>query len=163
MSTPDSPSYPPPPSYSPPPSAPPPPPPAPGGGYAPAYGGPAYPGSGPLGTPRSIGVSILLGIVTLGIYTYVWTFKTHSELKAHTGQGLGGGLGLLIYFLISPVTYFLIASEVKNMYNASGQESPVSTIWGLWFLLPLIGSAIWFVKVQGALNDYWVARGAPAP
>jgi hypothetical protein len=132
--------------------------------YAPPpYAPPSRPPPGALGKPRSIGVSILLAIVTIGIYTYVWTYKTHDELKRHTGQGLGGGIGLLIYFFVSPVTYFLIPGEIKSMYEAAGEQSPVSAIWGLWFLLPLIGNIIWFVKVQGALNDYWVARGAPQP
>jgi hypothetical protein len=139
----------------PPPYAPPPPP--------PPYAAPARQAAGPLGQPRATGKSILLAIVTIGIYTYVWTYKTHDELKRHTGQGLGGGLGLLIYFLVSPVTYFLIPSEIKNMYEAAGEQSPVTPIYGLWFLLPLIGNIIWFLKVQGALNDYWVARGAPQP
>ena len=40
---------------------------------------------GPPGPVRGIGMSILLAIVTLGIYTYVWTWKTHAELKRHTG------------------------------------------------------------------------------
>ena len=34
-------------------------------------------------------------------------------------------------------------------------------IYGLWFLLPLIGSLIWFIQVQGALNRYWESKGAP--
>jgi hypothetical protein len=28
------------------------------------------------------------------------------------------------------------------------------------FIIPAI---VWFVKVQGALNDYWEAKGVPAP
>jgi hypothetical protein len=118
---------------------------------------------GPLGKPRSIMKSILLAVVTLGIYTYVWTYKTHEEIKAHSGQGIGGVLGLVIYLLISPVTYFVVPSEVRKMLEADGRESPVRGVTGLWFLLPLIGSIVWFVKVQGALNDYWVSKGAPAP
>jgi cytosine/uracil/thiamine/allantoin permease len=116
-----------------------------------------------IGKPRSPGKSVLLAIVTLGIYTYVWTFKTHKEMKDYSGNGLGGGIGFLIYFLLSPVTYFLIPGEIKNMLAAEGATSPVSAIWGLWFLLPLIGSFIWFFKMQGTLNDFWVSKGAAAP
>lgn len=39
--------------------------------------------------------------------------------------------------------------------------SPVTTMWGLWFLLSIIGGFIWHFNVQGALNDRWTARGAP--
>lgn len=116
--------------------------------------------TGPVGKPRGIGVSILLAIVTLGIYTYVWTWKTHGEIKANSGNGVGGPLGFVIYLIVAPVTYFLLPSEVGQMVSRSGQPSRVSGLTGLWILLPLIGTIVWFVKVQGQLNDYWRANGA---
>jgi hypothetical protein len=119
---------------------------------------------GPVGNTRSIGLSILWAVLTLSIYTFVWTYKTHEEIKRHSGNGVGGVIGLVIYILISPVTYFIIPSEVRYMYeDLDGQKSPVRGIWGLWFLLPLIGAIVWFVKVQGALNRYWESKGAPPP
>jgi len=110
---------------------------------------------GPKGKPRSIGTSILLAIVTLGIYAFVWTWKTQNEIKNHAGIGVGGPLGFLIFFLVSPVTYFLIAHDVEQMLGRTGRPSRVHTVTGFWFLLPLVGSIVWFVKVQGQLNDYW--------
>ena len=119
---------------------------------------------GPLGQPRSIGVCILLAIVTLGIYTFVWVYKTHKEMKLYSGRGLGGGLGLLIYFIAGVATYFLVPYEMEgSLYNAEGQASPVRAITGFWLFLPLLGSIIWFVKVQGALNAFWAERGAALP
>lgn len=120
-------------------------------------------GGGALGTPRSIGKSILLAVVTLGIYTLVWTYKTHQELKSHSGEGVGGVIGLVIYILISPVTYFVVPSEIRKTCEQNGGTSPVRGIMGLWILLPLIGPIVWFVKVQGALNGYWVSKGASQP
>jgi hypothetical protein len=126
-----------------------------------AYGAPGYPAApGPVGTPRSIGKSILLAIVTIGIYTYVWTWKTHEEVKRHSGSGVGGPLGFIIYFVVSPVTFFLLAGEVGQMVTRSGRPSRVRGLTGLWVLLPLAGSVVWFVKVQGQLNDYWRSLGA---
>ena len=115
---------------------------------------------GPLGGPRSIGLWILLSIVTLGIANYVWVWRTQEEVKRRCGEGVGGWLGLVIYFVIAPVTFFLIPNEVQKLYRSEGDESPVGTLMGLWFLLPIIGWIIWFVKVQGALNGFWEARGA---
>ena len=116
---------------------------------------------GPVGETRSIGLSILWAILTLGIYTFVWTYKTQEEIKRYSGNGVGGVIGLVIYILISPVTFFIVASEVRYMYeDLDGQKSPVRGIYGLWFLLPLIGHIIWFVQVQGALNRYWESKGA---
>ena len=119
---------------------------------------------GPVGNTRSIGLSILWAVLTLGIYTFVWTYKTQEEVKRYSGNGVGGVLGLVIYFVISPVTFFVVPSEVRYMYeDLDGQRSPVRGITGLWFILLLIGSIVWFVKVQGALNRYWQSKGAPPP
>jgi hypothetical protein len=122
---------------------------------------PAAPNApGPIGNTRSVPISILLTIATLGIYSAVWTYRTHEEIKRHSGNGVGGVLGLVIYLLISPVTYFIVPSEVRYMYAADGRTSPVRGIHGLWILLPLLGNLIWFIQVQGALNTYWVSKGA---
>jgi uncharacterized protein DUF4234 len=113
------------------------------------------------GETRSIGKSILLAIVTLGIYAIYWSYKTHDEIKRYSGNGVGGVLGLVIYLVISPVTYFVAPSEVRYMYeDLDGGTSPVRGKTGLWILLPLAGPIVWFVKVQGALNRYWESKGA---
>lgn len=125
--------------------------------------------TGPLGQPRGIGFGILLFIVTLGFYGWYWSFKTHEEMKQHTGDGLGGVLGLVIWILLSPVSAFVIPSEVGNMYKQDGQEPPMTGWTGLWLfpgVLLIIPAIVWFVKVQGALNRYWEAKasaGAAAP
>jgi len=139
-----------------PPPSPTPPPPLSGSALAPAGG------AGPLGRPRSIAVVILLTIVTFGIWTIVWSFQNGEELKQHTRTGLGGVAYLFITLLISPVTMFLMASEVEQLYRREGKQPPITTIWGLWFLLPLIGNLIWYVRIQRSLNDYWTSHGAVA-
>ena len=119
---------------------------------------------GRVGNTRSIPLSILWAVLTLWIYTFIWTYKTHDEIKRYAGNGVGGVLGLVIYILISPVTFFIVPSEVRYMYeDLDGGHSPVRGIYGLWFLLPLIGGLIWFIQVQGALNRYWQGKGAPPP
>ena len=111
-----------------------------------------------VGNQRSIGLSILWAILTLGIYTYVWTYRTHNEIKLYAGNGVGGVVGLVIYIVISPVTLFVIPSEVRYMYeDLDGGTSPVRGLTGLWGLIPLLGTLVWFFKVQGALNRYWEA------
>ena len=119
---------------------------------------------GRVGNTRSTGLSILWFILTLSIYSFFWVYKTQEEVKRYSGNGVGGVLGLVIFILISPVTFFIVPSEVRYMYeDLDGQRSPVRGIHGLWFLLPLIGHIIWFVQVQGALNRYWESKGAPPP
>ena len=119
---------------------------------------------GRVGNTRSIPLSILWAVLTLGIYTFVWTYKTHDEIKRYSSNGVGGVVGLVIYIVISPVTFFVVPSEVRYMYeDLDGGHSPVRAIYGLWFLLPLIGPLVWFIQVQGALNRYWQDKGASAP
>ena len=114
--------------------------------------------SGPLGQPRGIGFGILLFIITFGIYGLYWVYKTQEEMKQHTGDGLGGVLGLVVWILISPVSAFVIPSEVGNMYKRAGKEPPVTGWTGLWlfpFGFLIVTAIVWFVKTQGALNRYW--------
>jgi hypothetical protein len=124
--------------------------------------------TGPLGKQRGIGFGILMFIVTLGIYSFYWVFKTQDEVKEHTGAGVGGVLGLVIYIVVSPVTWFVIPSEVGKMYKTDGREAPFTGWTGLWLLLPIIGAFVWFIKIQGALNRYWESKAVasaagPAP
>jgi Domain of unknown function (DUF4234) len=118
----------------------------------------------PLGRPRGVGFGILMFIVTLHFYSWYWVFKTQEEMKQHTGEGLGGVLGLVIWILINPVEAFVIPSEVGKMYVKDGQRSPMTGWTGLWLFpggILIIPAIVWFVKVQGALNRYWAGK-APA-
>lgn len=126
----------------------------------PAYGPPPTTYSGAVGQTRSTGISILLFIVTLGIYGWVYYFKTHEEMKQHSGQGLGGAIALILAIFVAIVLPFTMASEVGNLYKRAGREAPVSGVTGLWILLPLAGGFVWFIKTNGALNRYWESLGA---
>jgi hypothetical protein len=99
-------------------------------------------------------------IVTLGIWGFFWTYRTSEDLKRYNGDGLGGVLGVVLYLLLSIILMFTIPNEIKNMYQRSGRESPISAVWGLWFLLPIIGNIVWYVKVQRSLNDFWLSAGS---
>lgn len=132
--------------------------------YAPPPAYAAAPPDGPLGEVRSTGICILLTIVTLGFYTWYWFYKTHDELKRHTGKGIGGGIALLLAILVGIVMPFLTSHEVGDLYRRKGRPEPVSAVTGLWYLLLcwffFVGAIVWFVKTNRALNDYWVSQGA---
>ena len=121
--------------------------------------------NGPLGRPRGVGFGILLFILTLGFYSWYWVFQTQEETKRHSGEGVGGVIGLVIWILIGAVGAFVIPSEVGKMYRKDGQEPPVTGWTGLWLFpgaILIIPAIVWFVKVQGALNDYWAGKGVTA-
>ncbi len=127
--------------------------------YTPSGGASPAPGR-PLGRGRSAGLTVLVTIVTFGIWMFVWSFKNGEELKNYRGEGLGGALYIIITLFVSPVTMFLLADEVGKLYTEDGREAPINAMWGLWFLLPLIGNLIWYFKVQNCLNDFWESKGA---
>jgi uncharacterized BrkB/YihY/UPF0761 family membrane protein len=121
--------------------------------------------TGPLGQPRGVGFGILMYIVTFGVYSFYWVYKTQEEMKQHTGEGLGGVLGLVVWLVVNPVTAFVIPSEIGKMYKKDRQEPPMTGWTGLWLFpgaILLVPAIVWFVKVQRALNRYWEGK-TPAP
>lgn len=122
----------------------------------------ATPARGEIGQPRGVLFVILVTIVTLGIYHLYWTYKSFDELKRHTGEGIGGVLGLVIAIVFSPINWFVMPSEIGKMYSVDGRTAPMTGWTGLWMFLPLVGFFVWTVKVQGALNRYWQSKAATA-
>ena len=70
-------------------------------------------------------------------------------MKQHTGQGIGGGIALLLAIFVGIAMPFISSNEVGNLYARRGQAKPVSAVTGLWFLLLgwffLVGAIVWFV------------------
>jgi hypothetical protein len=157
----------PPPAYEAPPAPPgmagqqPPPPPAP---YPGGYPAPGFaPGAGPVGRVRSTGVCILLYFVTLGFYGWYYYYSVHNEMKQHSNRGIGGGIALVLAIFVGIVLPYITSSEVGALYETRGQQKPVSAATGLWAFpgaLIIVGPFIWFIKTNGALNDYWQSLGA---
>jgi hypothetical protein len=121
-------------------------------------------GTPPIGKIRNTGTCVLLSIVTLGVYTWYWYYKTHEEMKQHSGTGIGGPLALILAMFVGVAMPFVTPSEVGGLYERRGQAKPVSGSTGLWFLLLgwffFVGAIVWFVKTNGALNAYWRSLGA---
>lgn len=123
------------------------------------------PGTGPLGRPRGTGFAILMCFLTCGLYSYYWWYSVHEEMKRHRGEGLGGGLALLVAIVFSPAMAFITSDEVGKLYSSRGSEPPVTWQTALWYfpgMFILVGPIVWFLKTNRALNEYWVALGAPA-
>ena len=121
--------------------------------------------TGPLGHPRGLGFGILIFIVTFGLYSLYWVYQTQEEVKRHSGDGIGGVLGLVVWIIVGAISAFVIPSEIGKMYEKDGREAPITGWSGLWLFpgaLLIIPAIVWFVKVQSSLNRYWESEGATA-
>jgi hypothetical protein len=141
--------------------------------------------NGSLGRIRPTGPTVLLFVLTLGIYGFVYFYKTHKEIQWHTGDGLGGPVALVLAIFAGFVSPFLLSSEVGTLYERTGRPKPVSARTGLWVLpssatflvapyLPSLGwptvtfvlvlllapSLVWFLRTNAALNEFWHGAGA---
>lgn len=119
----------------------------------------------PIGKPRNAGIGLLLVIVTLGIYGLIWGYCTFEEMKQYRKQGVGGGFYLIfslvpIIAIVGIIFPWLRPSYVGAMYREDGRQPPITGVTGCWILLPIIGAIILWFKVNGALNAFWVSKGA---
>jgi hypothetical protein len=113
---------------------------------------PAVSGWGPKGKVREPIAVAVFSIITLGIYFVVWSYKVFKENQDFSGQGVGGVIGLILALLLGIVNWFLLPSEIGNIYDRMGREKPVRGVTGFWNLIPIVGFFIWIFKVQGAMN-----------
>ena len=131
------------------------------------YGTPQQYMAGPGPVPQSLGeiwynptANILLAIVTCGLWSIAWSYRTHDDLYKHNGDGISGPIALIIAIFASFVIMFTVPMELEKAYQRRGWQSPETAMLGLWFLLPIIGNFIWYLKIQRALNAYWQAMGS---
>lgn len=118
--------------------------------------------NGTIGPIRNPVVVILLSLITFGIYSLYWQYAMFRDMKEYSGEGIGGGIGLLFAFLLGIVNIFLMPAEVGHLYAAEGRQQTISGLTGFWVLIPLVGWIIWVFKTQGHLNRYWEDHGAVA-
>jgi len=123
--------------------------------------GRVVPAIGVVGRPTSPARQILMTIITLGVWAIVWTYRQYEDLKNYNGEGMGGGLAVVVSIFLGFLIPFLLASQVARLYLSDRQQPPVSAMTGLWaLLLPVVGGLVWYVKVQRAINNFWVSKGA---
>ena len=116
--------------------------------------------TGAIGELRKPLTVVLLNFITCSIYYYWWNYRNFEDMKQHSGEGIGGGLGVLLAIFCGIVTIFLLPAEVGNLYEREGKEKPCSAMTGFWYLIPLVGPIIFIYKVQNRLNDFWAPKGA---
>lgn len=117
-------------------------------------------GAAPCGlTHRSIGICILLSIVTCGIYAYVWLYQMAEDLRAATGDVNAPSGGMVV--LLSIVTcgiylyYWLYkAGEQVNTVKASRGMMTDSSSPIIYLVLGIFGLAlVSYCLIQNELNQ----------
>jgi len=86
--------------------------------------------------------------VTLGVYGYIYNYKVHSEMKRHSGRGIGGGIALLLSFIANVAMPFVTPAEVGSLYARKGLREPVRGWTGLWLIGP---SVVGYLVLIGSL------------
>ncbi len=127
------------------------------------YGGPAAPRYVPPTLDEiwyKTTPNILLYIVTCSVWAAAWAYRTHEDLQRHNGEGIGGGVGMVLGLFADVAVGFTVPMELEKAYHRNGWPSPVKATDGLWLFLPIAGQFIWYTKVQAALNAYWISQGS---
>jgi hypothetical protein len=95
-----------------------------------------------------------------GLHCYV---ATHEEMKRHSGEGLGGALGLVLGIVTGGlVSVFVLPNEIGDLYARQGRTRPVTATTGLPALLGwivIVGPLVWIIRTNGALNAFWRSMG----
>ncbi len=106
---------------------------------------------------RSIGVAILLSIVTCGIYGIIWMIKLNDELNALAGKqgATSGGMVFLLTLITCGIYgwfwYYKMGENVDVIKTNSGMPSSNSPI--LYLILGLFGLGIVnYCLMQDAIN-----------
>jgi hypothetical protein len=115
----------------------------------------------PIGRIRNPWMVLILGLVTFGIYGFIWYYSIFEELRNWRGQGWSGivFIILFVFFGIALIAIpWLIPAYVGRMYAEDAQVKPISGLTGFWILLPLIGGIVWLFRVQNSLNAFWKTK-----
>ena len=126
---------------------------------------PTHPGEGmrlspPVGDIRNPLTVVLLSIITLGIYALYWHFVMFRDTREFSRHGFGGITGLVLTILLPFLPPFLLPWQVGVARVGVNRDRRVSAVWGLWWLLPIVGWIVWVYAIQGAANELWESHGA---
>ncbi len=117
---------------------------------------------GPLGEERGIAVTIILMILTCGIWGLYVQYKIGDELGRHEGKGrINAGLDLLLVFLTCGIWgIYLMYKYPQTLHDITVEEEmPPVDLTVACLLLAIFGMHIVSLAIlQNELNKHWEAH-----
>jgi hypothetical protein len=101
-----------------------------------------------------------LGIITFGIYSFVWYFKINKELHGVTGEGnpTTSLLALLFggFIIVPPfVSWYNTAGRIQTAQQRAGISSQINPVLALVLLFIPIANIFATFYLQKSLNEAW--------
>lgn len=125
-----------------------------------------------VGKARSFWRGFFLTIVTLGIYSIYWEFKTHHEVYQQfdlEDEGRDEGIILFILAILIPLVglilfFIYMAKFIGNVNFVRGKMGQGEGVGALEFILwttagwlILVGPVIGYYKLQTTINGVWAS------
>ncbi len=121
---------------------------------------------GPLGEVRSPMTTLLLTIITCGIYGIVWLYKVSKEINDYTQSELTNPSFAIIGIFCAVFTWievYKIDQALVQIDRVEGRQSESKfLIWILLSILVGFGFFMMIYQVQEQLNRIWVSNGSNA-
>ncbi len=115
---------------------------------------------------RDIAVSIILTIVTCGIYDLVWDYQIGQDIREHTQHWeINPGLDIFFMIITCNIYYFFwlykMAQLLQDQERECFPDQPPSISPGLLVVLALIGATVVSDAVfQHEMNRHWERHSA---
>lgn len=108
-----------------------------------------------------------LGIITLGIYTFVWYYKINKELHEYTGEGNPTTSLMAMLFgwiiIVPPfVSMYKTGERIVAAQGKAGLAERIAPILVLVLAIVPIANFFWSFYVQKNLNEVWDAASGRA-
>ena len=111
-----------------------------------------------VGQTRSVWKSLVLYLVTLGVWRRVWLYRVNKELDGHEALGLRHWVHVVLLCLpvLGPgIVTVLTAVRTRRMLAGSGLRYGPSPLVAVAAIVPVLGSLFFIPWQQTRLNRFW--------
>ncbi|MBZ9571311.1 zinc ribbon domain-containing protein [Methanobrevibacter sp. TMH8] len=108
---------------------------------------------------------LLLMLLTLGVYSLYWIYKTNCYLKDDLGKDVSPGLRT--FLMIIPIANIIIFYQTLEDMNQFIKQERIETYSSglnilIWFFIPFAGFWV-YINVQESINEFWRIKESNLP